>query len=198
MQQFKLTPRVCRVRELSYSAPLLAHVEYYRGAQVVRRKGVCIGYIPVMVRSNICILHNKNDDEIQRLGECPLDPGGYFIVKGTEKVGCASQRLARASSFPIQTRSAMSGGDWGICCALASLQVLLMQEQLSKNRIIVEVRSEAARLSPASEVKSAVESSKRAPSSPFSFCFCSWTSNATSVRRSLRPRRRQRAARRWF
>lgn len=36
-----------------------------------------------------------------RLQECPLDPGGYFIVNGTEKV-------------------------------------ILVQEQLSKNRVIVE------------------------------------------------------------
>lgn len=38
---------------------------------------------------------------MQSLGECPQDPGGYFIVKGTERV-------------------------------------ILMQEQISKNRIIVE------------------------------------------------------------
>ncbi|KAL8274805.1 hypothetical protein Esti_001280 [Eimeria stiedai] len=102
MQQFKLTPKVCRVRELSYSAPLLAEVEYSRGHEIVRRRGVCIGYIPVMLRSKVCALYGKTDAQIQQLGECPLDPGGYFIVKGTEKV-------------------------------------LLMQEQLSKNRIIVEL-----------------------------------------------------------
>ena len=38
------------------------------------------------------------------MSECPLDPGGYFVVKGTEKV-------------------------------------ILVQEQLSKNRIIVETDS---------------------------------------------------------
>lgn len=86
MQQFKLTPKVCRVRELSYSAPLLAEVEYSRGHEIVRRRGVCIGYIPVMVRSKVCALYGKTDTQIQQLGECPLDPGGYFIVKGTEKV----------------------------------------------------------------------------------------------------------------
>nr|CAB3480785.1 unnamed protein product [Digitaria exilis] len=32
-----------------------------------------------------CILHAKDEAELARLGECPLDPGGYFIVKGTEK-----------------------------------------------------------------------------------------------------------------
>jgi len=27
-----------------------------------------------------CVLHNRTEAELSRLGECPLDPGGYFIV----------------------------------------------------------------------------------------------------------------------
>ncbi len=34
-----------------------------------------------------CVLYNKNEAQLAQLGECPLDPGGYFIVRGTEKVG---------------------------------------------------------------------------------------------------------------
>ncbi|GMF61037.1 unnamed protein product [[Candida] boidinii] len=60
-----------------------------------------IGRIPVMLRSNKCVLSGRNEREMAYLNECPLDPGGYFIVNGTEKV-------------------------------------ILVQEQLSKNRIIVE------------------------------------------------------------
>ncbi len=37
-----------------------------------------------------CVLHGKDDAELAKLGECPLDPGGYFIVRGTEKVTVAS------------------------------------------------------------------------------------------------------------
>jgi hypothetical protein len=33
------------------------------------------------------VLHGRNETDLAKLGECPLDPGGYFIVKGTEKVG---------------------------------------------------------------------------------------------------------------
>lgn len=54
-----------------------------------------------MLRSNKCHLTGKSEADLAKMLECPLDPGGYFVVKGTEKV-------------------------------------ILVQEQLSKNRIIVE------------------------------------------------------------
>lgn len=54
-----------------------------------------------MLRSDRCVLAGKSEGDMFRMNECPLDPGGYFIVNGTEKV-------------------------------------ILVQEQLSKNRIIVE------------------------------------------------------------
>ena len=60
-----------------------------------------IGRLPIMLRSNKCVLAGKEEVELARMTECPLDPGGYFVVKGTEKV-------------------------------------ILVQEQLSKNRIIIE------------------------------------------------------------
>ena len=28
-----------------------------------------------------CVLSGKTDEELIKLGECPLDPGGYFIVR---------------------------------------------------------------------------------------------------------------------
>lgn len=55
-----------------------------------------------MLHSNRCVLHGKNERELALLHECPLDPGGYFVVNGTERV-------------------------------------ILMQEQLSNNRILVEL-----------------------------------------------------------
>lgn len=96
------TPHECRLRDLTYSANIFVDVEYTRGKQIVRRKLVNIGRLPIMLRSSHCVLRNRNEAELARMRECPLDPGGYFIVKGTEKV-------------------------------------ILVQEQLSKNRIIVEV-----------------------------------------------------------
>lgn len=42
--------------------------------------------MPIMLRSSNCVLSNKSHGELAKLNECPYDPGGYFIVKGTEKV----------------------------------------------------------------------------------------------------------------
>lgn len=136
---YATTPQECRWRDLTYAAPIFVDVEYVRGRQIILRKGIAIGRMPIMLRSSHCVLSTavgsstkdaamsrgegktplKNppvnrpeskpimgpsaSDEraFARLGECPLDPGGYFVIRGVEKV-------------------------------------ILVQEQLSKNRILVD------------------------------------------------------------
>ncbi|ETS62613.1 hypothetical protein PaG_03253 [Moesziomyces aphidis] len=108
--QRPITPHECRLRDITYSAHIFVNIEYTRGSKIIRRKNVAIGRIPVMLRSNKCVLANKSEKELAKMSECPLDPGGYFVVKGTEKV-------------------------------------ILVQEQLSKNRIIVEADSKKGTVS---------------------------------------------------
>lgn len=43
--------------------------------------------MPIMLRSSNCVLANKTPAELAKLQECPIDPGGYFVCKGVEKVG---------------------------------------------------------------------------------------------------------------
>ncbi|CAN1173032.1 DNA-directed RNA polymerase III subunit 2 [Linum perenne] len=100
-----LAPHTCRLSDLTYAAPILVDIEYTQGStdkmQIIHKRDVNIGRMPIMLRSHRCVLFKKDEDELAKLGECPLDPGGYFIIKGTEKV-------------------------------------MLIQEQLSKNRIIID------------------------------------------------------------
>ena len=43
--------------------------------------------MPIMLRSTKCVLAScSNEIELAKCNECPLDPGGYFIIKGQEKV----------------------------------------------------------------------------------------------------------------
>jgi DNA-directed RNA polymerase III subunit RPC2 len=35
-----------------------------------------------MLRSCKCVLYEKNEAEMAKMKECPLDPGGYFITRG--------------------------------------------------------------------------------------------------------------------
>ncbi|GLJ24758.1 hypothetical protein SUGI_0473260 [Cryptomeria japonica] len=105
-----IAPHKCRLRDITYAAPINVDIEYTRGQEIVQRKGkqgqgaLTIGRMPIMLRSSRCVLTGKNEAELAKLGECPLDPGGYFIIRGTEKV-------------------------------------ILIQEQLSKNRIIIDTDS---------------------------------------------------------
>ncbi|XP_070566303.1 DNA-directed RNA polymerase III subunit RPC2-like [Ptychodera flava] len=96
-----ISPHECRLRDMTYSAPITVDIEYTRGQQRVVRNNLPIGRMPIMLRSSNCVLSGKSPAELAKLNECPIDPGGYFIVKGVEKV-------------------------------------ILIQEQLSKNRMIVE------------------------------------------------------------
>ncbi|OAF68973.1 hypothetical protein A3Q56_03288 [Intoshia linei] len=94
-----LMPNVARLRNLSYSAPLYIDMTQTtfvtdEEPQVQNYPKIFIGRIPIMLRSSYCTLTNYDTNELTELGECPLDPGGYFIINGSEKVIVAQERMA--------------------------------------------------------------------------------------------------------
>lgn len=97
----KIYPNECRIRDMTYAAPIYCKVEYTVGNRVIPLKRVHIGNMPIMLGSSNCWLSGMSHEELAQKKECPYDPRGYFIIKGSEKV-------------------------------------VLIQEQISKNRIIIE------------------------------------------------------------
>jgi DNA-directed RNA polymerase II subunit RPB2 len=55
---------------------------------------VFIGKLPIMLKSKICALRNRSEQELYAFQECPFDQGGYFIINGSEKVLIAQERSA--------------------------------------------------------------------------------------------------------
>ncbi|KAL7344526.1 DNA-directed RNA polymerase III subunit RPB2 [Encephalitozoon intestinalis] len=111
MVNYDVFPIECRLRDMTYSANIYVDIEYVRNRQIIVKRDICIGKMPVMLRSSRCHLRKEakgiiesnktRDRKIRESQECPLDVGGYFIIRGIERV-------------------------------------ILIQEQLSKNRIIIE------------------------------------------------------------
>jgi DNA-directed RNA polymerase II subunit RPB2 len=50
--------------------------------------------LPIMLKSSICILTQYKNSSNTLTGECPMDCGGYFIVKGSEKTVLCQERAA--------------------------------------------------------------------------------------------------------
>lgn len=95
----------CRKRSLTYSAPIFVDIKYTLGDKIMMKRNLRIGQLPIMLHSSKCVLRNKSPAELAKMQECLYDPGGYFIVRGAEKV-------------------------------------LLMQEQMSKNRILLDINDD--------------------------------------------------------
>jgi DNA-directed RNA polymerase II subunit RPB2 len=106
-----LYPNQARLRNLTYSAPLYCDVALTSVTvsglddgeeEVVEHKPsqVFIGRIPIMLRSDFCLLNECADDvDYNTLGECHVDQGGYFVVNGSEKVLLAQERMSANHVF---------------------------------------------------------------------------------------------------
>ena len=53
-----------------------------------------IGKMPIMLKSSICVLSQQDILGNQNSGECTMDSGGYFVIKGSEKTVLGQERAA--------------------------------------------------------------------------------------------------------
>ena len=55
---------------------------------------ITIGKLPIMLKSSVCVLTQNKHVNHQYTGECSMDCGGYFIIKGSEKTVLGQERAA--------------------------------------------------------------------------------------------------------
>ena len=86
-------PNEARLKNLTYQSSILCNIGIHyifhdEDERVVIKnfEKVNIGSIPIMIHSKLCLLHKLDPIKLSDFGECPYDHGGYFIIKGKEKV----------------------------------------------------------------------------------------------------------------
>lgn len=95
----RITPMEARLRNITYSAPIMLEMIMIKDGVETEKTAIQVGDIPVMLRSKNCILKNKTDEELIGMNENPQDPGGYFIINGTERVVVIIEDLAANRVF---------------------------------------------------------------------------------------------------
>ena len=94
----KVDPHTCMIRKASYRVPLYVNIEHQ--TENIKTKNVSkftencfLAYIPLMVNSKYCVWHKKKKNA------CEYDPGGYFIINGSEKCVVAQEALLTNQIF---------------------------------------------------------------------------------------------------
>ena len=98
-------PHEARLRNFTYASPMTIDMnikyvirtgENLENVQTSYKtiSQVHIGKLPIMLKSNICVLNQFNHVNSNVTGECKYDAGGYFIINGSEKTVLGQERAA--------------------------------------------------------------------------------------------------------
>jgi DNA-directed RNA polymerase II subunit RPB2 len=96
-------PNEARLKNLTYAFNVFCDIEV---EYVIKEKDtvifhdfssnkfskINIGRVPIMLHSNLCSLSGMSREFLKKVGECPYDHGGYFIIDGREKVCVSRER----------------------------------------------------------------------------------------------------------
>jgi DNA-directed RNA polymerase II subunit RPB2 len=98
-------PQEARLRNFTYASNMTVDMNI----QIIVRNGddleseqkiyktlpnIHIGKLPIMLKSSICVLEQYGHVPNNVTGECSMDPGGYFIINGSEKTCLGQERAA--------------------------------------------------------------------------------------------------------
>ena len=100
-----MLPQEAKLRNFTYSSGMTVdvHIQYIiRNTENMQQTRVIektlpkinIGKMPIMLKSSVCVLTQNKHIHSAFTGECPMDCGGYFIIKGSEKTVLGQERAA--------------------------------------------------------------------------------------------------------
>ena len=123
-------PHKARLRNFTYSSNttidmnikyLVRNGENMDNIQVIHSKipNIHIGKIPIMLRSSICVLTQYNHLDHNTTGECKYDPGGYFIINGSEKTVLGQERAAENKVYCFNVKK--NSNKWSYQAELKSV-----------------------------------------------------------------------------
>ena len=92
-------PMEARLRSITYAATVLVDVSTHINGVQRESFTTVLCQLPVMLKSKICYLSGKSAEELTQFWEDPKDPGGYFIINGTERVLIDVEDLAPNKMF---------------------------------------------------------------------------------------------------
>ncbi len=108
-------PAEARLRKLTYSANVYLDIHHRtinikeNGEKVIENHPTLEKYpcskLPIMVGSKFCVLNEQSNLTKCEMGEGMFDGGGYFIVKGSEKVIISQEKVCenKICCFPEKT-----------------------------------------------------------------------------------------------
>lgn len=101
-----MTPNDARQRNFTYSSNVTVDLHIIArtldvdgqtyASEVKQINNISLGKIPIMVKSNYCVMKDKFMDNGT---ECRYDFGGYFIVNGNEKVVISQDRISENKTY---------------------------------------------------------------------------------------------------
>jgi len=100
-----MLPQEAKLRNFTYASTMTVDVnieyiirntENMETTKVIKKvlPKINIGKLPIMLKSSVCVLTQNKHISHQYTGECAMDSGGYFIIKGSEKTVLGQERAA--------------------------------------------------------------------------------------------------------
>ncbi|KAK9882973.1 hypothetical protein WA026_001189 [Henosepilachna vigintioctopunctata] len=92
-------PKECRQRAGTYKGKLAIRMAWWVNGKQQESIDKDLGDIPIMIKSNCCHLDNMSPKELVELGEHEQEWGGYFLIKGHERL--IRMLLMTRRNYPI-------------------------------------------------------------------------------------------------
>jgi len=100
-----MLPQEAKLRNFSYASTMsidvniqyvVRNTETMETPKIIEKvlPKINIGKLPIMLKSAICVLTQNKHIHNAHTGECAMDSGGYFIIKGSEKTVLGQERAA--------------------------------------------------------------------------------------------------------